>query len=329
MEEKTVANNPGSPLELEKAKFLLLCICLLACVKGYSQLAVLKNVQENRFAGQTYLHREKYDSAYFAFSRFVENETFANPFDYLSFSLCNYKINDTANFLKYLSKAIEGGVDSTKIRSSLRKLTGNDRSFLDNYLYANYEQMRKKGWSEYDTILIKEVNSIEHLDQFARNELMQLTAAKVDSNYNYLAFLQKQADSINYVRVARLFESGKYPGYHNCGCFASLSIVLIHLGDYHEDQWEYLFNRLKTEVLKGNVYPIEVATIADNHYERGRGKLCSYYGHWTLRTAELCDCKEVDKYREMIGLGDLLTEYKSNDKALPECYKQISSPQKK
>ncbi|MBS1687846.1 MAG: hypothetical protein JSS96_03920 [Bacteroidetes bacterium] len=316
---KNVSNSSGRRTEQQK-KILSLCICLFVCVSGYSQLGVLKNIEENRFLGQTYLYKEKYDSAYTAIGRFVENETFANPYDYLNFSMCCYKRNDTTTFLKYLNKAIQGGVDSIKVKSYLRKLTGNDKAFLENYLTANYEEMRKKGWSKYDTVLIKEVNSIEHLDQFARNEMMQSASAKADSNYSYLAFFQKQADSINYARVARLIELGKFPGYHNCGAFASLTISLIHLGDYHEDEWEYLFKQLKIEVLTGNILPIEVATIADNHYERGNGQLCSYYGHWIGRTATLCNCKEVDKYRAAIGLEDLLTEYKARDRTLPDCY---------
>ena len=295
----------------------------------YSQLAVLRSVQDYRFAGKNYLKKEMYDSAYRAISQFVDHEIYANPYDYLNYSLCNYKIKDTINFQKYLTKAVEGGVDSGTVKNYLRKLTGNDKIFLDNYLNLNYEQLRKKGWLMFDTVLINEVNSIERLDQYARNEFAKLVAAKTDSNYKYLGYLQKQADSINFIRVASMFKSGKFPGYHNCGAFASLTVTLIHLGDNQEDQWEFLYDRLKTEVLAGNILPLEVATITDNHFQRGKGKLCSFYGQWTGRTTELCDCKNVDKYRAIIGLEDLQSEYKVNGKTLPGCYEPISAQEKK
>ncbi len=323
------ATNPILFKALYKTRFLLLCTCLLVYSSGYSQSATLKNIQQHRSAGQNYLQKEKYDSAYIAIGKVVGNDVFSNPYDYLNFSLCNYKLKDTSGFLTYLNKAIEGGVDSTKVKSFLRKMTGSDKVFLDNYLNASYESLRKTGWAKYDTVLIKETNSIEQLDQLVRKEFMHLTAMKADSNYNYLMFLQKQADSINYVRVASLLKSGKFPGYRNCGAFASLTFTLIHLGDYGEAEWDYLFNSLKTEVLTGNVLPQEVATIADNHYQRGKGKLCSYYGQWTGRTIELCDCNNIDKYRDAIGLGNLQTDYRSKEKVLPECYKAIPSLPKK
>ncbi len=306
-------------------KTLLLCICLLGHLSTHAQIAVLKSVHENRLTGQTLLYKEKYDSACIALARFVDNNKYSNPYDHLNYSLCHYKLKDTTRFLKHLDKAIEGGVDTTRIRSYLRKLTGSDKSFLENHLAANYYQLRKKGWAQYDTALIKEANSIEDLDQFARHQLMKMPNGQADSNFNYLLFLGKQSDSINYVRVARLMKAGRFPGYHNCGAFASLTIVLIHLGDTGEDNWEYLFAQLKKEVLAGNIMPLEVATIVDNHYQRGRGKLCSYYGQWTGRTTELCDCAQVDKNRDIIGLQDLQSEYKLKGKAIPECYspKQI------
>ena len=329
MRQINLANISRTTLKLVLSRFTLLCICLHVYGNGYSQLSVLKNVQQNRFTGKAYIKNEMYDSAYLAISKFVENEIYANPYDYLNYSLCNYKIKDTFNFQKYLTKAVEGGVDSGTVKNYLRKLTGNDKIFLDNYLNLNYEQLRKKGWLKYDTVLINEVNSIERLDQYARNEFAKLVAAKTDSNYKYLGYLQKQADSINYVRVASLFGSGKFPGYHNCGAFASLMIILIHLGDNQEDQWQFLYDELKTEVLAGNIMPLEVATITDNHFQRGRGKLCSYYGQWTGRTTELCDCKNVDNYRAIIGLEDLQSEYKANGKTLQECYESKSAPEKK
>ncbi len=299
---------------------LLLCACLFGHFGGHAQLTVLKNVHENRLLAQTFLNKEKYDSARIALARFIDNDKYATPYDYLNFSLCHYTLKDTARFLNYLNKAIEGGVDTTRIRSYLRKLTGNDKSFLENHLTANYNQLRKKGWAKYDTTLIKETNSIEDLDKFARNQLMKMTNGLADSNYSYLSFLQKQADSINYVRVARLLRAGRFPGYHNCGAFASLTITLIHLGDTGDDNWEYLFAQLKKEVLAGNIMPLELATVVDNHYQRGSGKLCSYYGQWTGRTTELCDCAQVDKNRQEIGLQTLQDEYQLKEKAIPECY---------
>lgn len=319
MENKIAASHRRSCLKIQTALLLLLCISLAVPARIYGQ-ATLKEVQANRFAGQTYLQAEKYDSAGMAISRFIGHEAFVNPYDYVNFALYRYQLKDTAGFLKYLNKGIEGGVDSAKIRSFLRKLSASDQSFLGNYLMTNYESLRRKGWCKYDTALIKEANSIAALDQYARDALMKLTAGKADAAYSYLACLQQQADSMNYVRITRLLESGKFPGYHNCGAFASLTIVLIHSGDYHEGQWDHLFSYLKKEVLAGNILPLELATIADNHYQRGKGKLCSYYGQWTGRTTELCDCKEVDNYRAVIGLPDLQTEYKSKNKSVPECY---------
>ena len=297
--------------------------CIIFSFNSYAQLDALQSVQESRFTAKKYLMQENYDSAYFAMSEFIDNAMAVNPFDYLSYALCNYKRNDTTTFLKYLDKAIESGIEQDMIRGYLRKLTGTDKDYLDTYLNENYLPLHKAGWIKYDTALINEVISINKLDQLVRDELTRIKMDKVDSNYNYLFFLGRQADSINYQRVVRLFESGKYPGYHNCGAIASyFSFTLMHITDGDEKKWQYIFTRLKTEVVAGNISPDEVATIADRHYKGRKENPCSYYGH-SGKTTELCDCQKVDKYRAAIGLESLKEEYELLKQNLPECYQAI------
>jgi hypothetical protein len=143
-----------------------------------------------------------------------------------------------------------------------------------------------------------------------------------DSNYAYLGYLQKLADSINYVRVARLIAANKFPGYHNCGAFASLTITLLHLGDYETAHWDHIWQTIKKQVLLGNIWPNEVATITDNHYQRVKGTKCSYYGQGILWTTDLCDCKNVDSYRAYIGLENLQDDYEARKRKIPDCYKK-------
>jgi hypothetical protein len=299
-------------------KYISLPILVIVfCSSSYAQLEVLTDVQKNRTLGKYYLKAGKFDSAYFFISRYINNEKYTNPGDYQSYALCCIRTGDTANFIAWFSKAISAGCELDNVRgySKATLKDGNALAYLNNFLDTHYEKLRAYGYANYDTALIKEVALINEMDQLVR------TNWKDDSNIKYRMFIGRQIDSINYERVVNIIKSGRYPGFHNCGWYAgSISIIMMHITDSHDDRFQYIFNKVKAEVLEGNISPDEVATIADRHYTGTLTNPRSYYGHWRGRSADLYDCKNVDKFRAEIGIEDLKTEYERAQLTIPECY---------
>ena len=297
---------------------VFLAILLLAGFSCSAQLAVLRGVQQNRALAKYYIHEQKPDSACIAFKRYIDNKTYSTPSDWVAYSMSSLQSGDTNTFKTYLSKGIGAGFDTGVILHAYAKgLNGPGLAILHRYLNANFENIFREGYTKYDTTLIQEVKLIMDLDQMVHS------VQKFDSNLKYRTFIGNQVDSINYERIVKLFEAGKYPGYHNCGVHASeIVIIMMHTTDSREDRFQYIMKKLKAEVIKGNISPVEITTIADRHYTGTLTNPRSYYGHWQGRVAELYDCKQVDKFRAEIGMDDLKTEYAQDHRVLPECYEK-------
>jgi len=292
-------------------------LLLVLCSSSYAQLGVLTDVQKNRTLGKYYMKAGKFDSAYLAINRYINNEKYTNPGDYEHYALCCIRTGDTANFVTWLSKAISAGSDPDQIRhySEATLKDAAALAYLNNFLNAHYEKLRADGYPKYDTALIKEVALISEMDQLVRANW------KNDSNVKYRMFIGHQIDSMNYERVVNMIKSGKYPGFHNCGMYAAnISIIMMHITDSYDDRFQYIFNKVKAEALEGNISPDDIATLADRHYTGTLINPHSYYGHWRGRTADLYDCKQVDKFRAEIGIEDLKTEYERAHLAIPGCY---------
>ncbi len=187
---------------------------------------------------------------------------------------------------------------------------------MQQYLGEHFDDQHKRSLQLLDTDLLKQMNSILQFDQYIRMDW------KMDSNLTYRQYIGRYGDSVNFQRVKALIEASKFIGYKNSGA-KSLDFlpVLTHIGDHNEENWNYLFNVLKKEVMAGNISPVLVSIIVDRHYTGSQNKKpCSYYGRWQGRKLDLCDCKNVDKIRDEIGLPDLKTEYEIKKIKIPECY---------
>ena len=139
-------------------------------------------------------------------------------------------------------------------------------------------------------------------------------------------------DSINYIRIKQLIKSKKYPGFHSHGIQSSnYTAILYHITDSDEDKFDYIFKFMKDQILKGDMTIEEVRGFVTRHYgnKGGRyGKPCNYYGtkysyqkRWS--DLSLCDCNQVDKFRNDIGLETLSAYYQREVIALPDCYIQL------
>ena len=91
----------------------------------------------------------------------------------------------------------------------------------------------------------------------------------------------------------------------------------MHVGDIGDEQWKFILNFLILEIKAGNMMQNQVVTIATRHYRRYK---CTYYGTQKWGLTKPCDCENVDKFREEIGLDSLKQEYQRLKLQLPECY---------
>ena len=133
-------------------------------------------------------------------------------------------------------------------------------------------------------------------------------------------YLGRYTDSVNFVRVKALIESGRYPTFANYGIMSSrYNIVLMHIGDHDEQEWQYLFSFLKQQVLKGDITTKEVVTIVNRHFISGKTP-CNYYGSSRHNAYPICDCNNVDAVRLEVGLDSMINEYRRVGKPIPDCY---------
>jgi hypothetical protein len=303
---------------------ILLC-AILTSLSSSGQLAQLQEVQSNRVMAKYYKQQMIWDSACSAYGKFVENKKYANPYDFLDFSYCCLKKNDTVLFTKYLSKAIEEGVDTDDISRFYIKGVAHEKDYLNSFLRENFQLLHRVFVTSHDTAFIAELNAIYDRDQAGRRPIEKLVA-KDPKNWNKspafdsLRNIQNPADSINYFLAMQLFESGKFPGYHNCGAAATS----FHFCMYHFDKayvnWDKVFRMLKQAALAGDIDPTQVASIVDRHYLRLDSNLCYFYGSLDWGDHPFFDCKNVDKLRAEIGLEPLKTQYERQKRPLPACY---------
>ncbi len=306
-------------------KSILLLCAIVTWLPSSGQLVQLKEVQEYRVMAKYYKQQMVWNSACYAYGKFAENKKYANPYDLLDYSCCCLKNNDTGRFTKYLSRAIEEGVDTTFINRFYRKVTTNEKNYLDNFINEKFESLRNVFLSTHDTALIATLKSMADRDQVGRGPMEKL-AAKDPTGwtkspaYDSLASLQNPADSVNYFLSMQLFELGRFPGYHNCGAAAAdFNLPLLHLDKAYVD-WDKVFKILKQAELAGDIDPSQLAAIVDRHYLRLANNPCYYYGSLKWGDHAFFDCENVDKLRAEIGLESLRTEYERQKRALPACY---------
>lgn len=264
----------------------------------------------------TTILRQKPLTVRVCFAKVITDTVYANAVDYLQLASCDLQLKDTTAFKKNLVHAIaKGGADSNLIRIYFRPNTEADKLYLKQVTDIALPKYRTQFLAGIDTTVMREMDDIVAFDQLLRTpEMFQ------SSNRPYIAAVGRMIDSVNYQRVAALIRQGKFPGYHNFGIGASkYDQVLMHISDHNEAEWQFIFDFLKSEVRKGNIMSKQVASIATRHY--GNNNNCSYYGSKWRDVKELCNCKEVDKYRKEIGLGTLAEESKRRKVLMPDCYK--------
>lgn len=306
-------------------KLIITLLLLLISIPAYCQLARLQEIQANRVTAKDYKQKANWDSACYAYEKFAEDKKYANPYDRLDLSYCCLKRKDTVRFKKFLSRAIEEGVDTGDIHGFYRKVTDDEKSYLNGFVTGHYGPLHNTFLAHYDTGLISELAIIAEADQRMRRPIEEMIAKdpanwKKEPAADSLLKAGRQLDSLNYIHIMRLCASGKYPGYHNCGAAAKmLTMALLHLDHSYED-WDNLFQILKQAVLAGNIDPDQVSTIVDRHYLRLAENPCYYYGSMNWGDKPFFDCKNVDKWRAEIGRESLKSEYERRNRPLPECY---------
>jgi hypothetical protein len=286
----------------------------------FGQLNDLNFVYLQRIKAETCKNNLEIDSAIFIYNKIVRNDVYVNATDFLSLASCYLIKDDTNNFKMNIEYAFKLGADSVLSFSYFKKLSNKNDLIFKDFLRTNYSQLILLNKPLLDTLVIQELDDILYLDQLFRGNI------KVsESNYDYILTMSKYLDSVNLVRIKKLITSNKYPGFHNFGIMSSkYDQILMHISDYSEIDWKFIFEFLKKEVLLGNITPNQLVSITTRHYgNMARGifnNKCSYYGSQRRGNLDLCDCMKVDEFRKSIGLDDLKSEFNRLNIKLPECY---------
>ncbi len=304
-------------------KLIALASLFLCSLSSVAQVSKLALTQKNRSIADSYKENKRYDSAAIFYSKVVKDETYADAADFVKLSLCNLATKNQSNFHNNLDMGIIKGADSSYIISIYRTIPSQDSGYFHTYFDANFQHLRRKFIAGTDSGLIQYMDKIIELDQMVH------ASFKLDTNFEYLKQIGHYIDSVNFVRIKKLVEDGKYPGSHKYGMQASkYTIVLYHICDEDEAKFEYLFEFMKKQVLKGDMTVGEVRAFATRHYGNTGGKYgkpCNYYGtkvSYQKRWSDLplCDCNKVDELRKEIGLETIKEYYEKEKIALPECY---------
>lgn len=275
----------------------------------------LNAIYNLRVKGDEFIKAKQPDSASHYFSKVIEDKIYADATDYLKLSSSLLQLKDTAGFKRHLVYSIEhGGADSSLVFTYFRSNNADNHSYFRLYFDSVFTGYRNTFLSTIDTAVQRELDDILFLDQMPRQGNITKT------NLSHIREIGAYVDSVNYLRVVSLIERGKYPGFHNYGIMSSrYDVVLMHTTDHNEEHWNYIFEFLKKEVLKGNITPTQVVTIATRHYSTKFN--CTYYGSVRRGATEICNCEKVDSYRAEIGLDNLKSEYSRLKMQLPDCYK--------
>jgi hypothetical protein len=304
-------------------RYLPLILILVFSFPCYAQVGKLSVTYKNRTTADSYKENKRYDSAAIFYNKVAKDEVYADATDLVKLSFCNLATKDQPGFRSNLDKSIVKGADSSYIISIYRAVLAPDSSYFHSYLEANYARLRSEFIAGTDTSVIHYMDKIMELDQLVR------ASFKFDTNYVYLRQIGRFTDSVNFLRVKKLIEDGQYPGSHKYGLQASkYSIVLFHIADDEEPRFEYIFDFMKKQVLKGDMTIGEVRAFATRHYGNTGGKYgkpCNYYGtksSYQKRWSDLplCECDKVDELRKEIGLETIKEYYEKEKIALPECY---------
>lgn len=278
------------------------------------QLNTLKEIHWFRTLGNYYFSQtEKADSAIFFYKKYIDDARFSNAKDNLCYAACLLKTGDISNFFSYTNKAILQGA-TTELITNWYFDVKSYQGIIKDSVEESIELLYPKYWSSIDTISYLEIEKILKWDQSIRH----LSPDDVEEKKTWSA-LTITVDSMDFLRVKNLIETRGFPGYHKVGFKSELLIpILMHITDEHEERWDYVFNILKQEVMKGNITPNAVAMIADRHYENSINKRF-FYG---VLPGEypFFDCKNVDKRRDEIGLPALKEEYPLYHRPIPTCY---------
>ncbi len=290
--------------------------CFLKCI---CKELTLTEVNTLRTSSEFMILRGQSDSARLVLEEIVKSKKYSNGLDYVTISRCYLISKDATKFKSFLNQGILNGTDSSLIVRYFcyfyKGLPTKDSIYLIDYLKTEFKNQFTIYQNKIDTVTINYVNQILDLDQYIRMKLF-----KRDSNSTFLYFLGRQIDSFNFIRVRELIENDKFPNFKNYGIKSSdYDVILMHISDYNEDQWQFIFKYLKKSLNEGGILPRTVRAIVKRH-DRDRKLSCSYYGDSKSPDLQLCDCEKVDEYRNEVGLDSLANEFKNTNTALPECY---------
>jgi hypothetical protein len=280
----------------------------------------LKKVYLLRVKSNDFIKAKTYDSAAFYLSQITTDATLSNATDNMNLACCLLHMKDTAGFRRELIKSIDpGGADSAIIPRYFRSLNEGDHAFFNQYLLEIFPGYRAQFLKKIDPEIKKEMEEIAFLDQLCRKTNDNGFPSDTSSiNFKHIRVIGRYVDSVNFERVAGLIRQNRYPGFHTFGInSADYDPILMHVSDIGEEQWHFIYSFLKRQLLSGDIMQNQVVAIVTRHYRRNN---CTYYGikKWGLTTP--CDCDQVDKFREEIGLESLKDEYTRLKQNLPECY---------
>ena len=242
--------------------------------------------------------QQKYDESALLYEQAFEEVEKALEYDYLSAAHANAKVGNKEKTLEYLKEAATAGVEWEAIEYY-------EKGFFEVFGEEEYEQIsvdfkdwRKEFCRGLNLSVYTQLVQMDATDQYIRRYVFK----KSDSiTHQY----EKAVDSINTHKLKQLIEKEGFPNRREVGYDGMYNaiIIILHTGQKNKAEWGYFEPILKAEIPKGNIRPIDYATIVDAWHLPFSDK--SLYGitlSGRKKLKEIENIEEVDSRRLEIGL---------------------------
>ncbi|MES2813141.1 MAG: hypothetical protein V4670_11775 [Bacteroidota bacterium] len=287
--------------------FLFILGSLISCkIKNVTETVVLK--KETNYIPY-YLKVYEADSLYLVKNYQKSYEILDNLFqkyeplnlerykEYETYISCAHKLNKNLDYKKMIVYSIEFlGTNTKYIKyDSLFNVAFKKTNIPTKELELHTQKYRSK------------------LNLKLRDSIIEICSDDQKKRQNGNSNLEdiRKIDSINEIRLSKIFESYDYPSEKLIGEFfidsTDVNLRFVFLHTKHDFRINFLLPKVLKAVKLGKAYPEDYAESYDRYMEITTGK--QLYGSYNLRRekqfTEFVDIKKIDSIRKSIGLPHL------------------------
>jgi len=283
---------------------LVFC-CLLNSV--YCQSDILDITLSNRMNNNRYnidyysqqKNQRTKDSLYFYLD---DNYRFQDKLFYRDLCDMGYYYLLKGDILKStiaISNAIASGLDSNTMNRFYDKIPLY-KNCIEELLFKEYEKLRGIYYSKIDSQLVNTYDLLLGLDKLLRKKLPDYAKSNLKQDCESLI---RYADSLNFVRVRELIQTGNGICKSRIGDYQDYIVLLMHITDYKKEDYDFIRDYCVEKVPKSEILIYDLLKLMLRHArDNENATLCDNYGFWKNIPVD-CNCTTMENLWREKGLG--------------------------